>query len=813
MNTVVQDVRYAFRMLLGSPGFAAIAVLTLAIGIGAHTALFSVVNGVLLNPLPYPHSEELLAVYQTSPGFDRAPAAYLNFLDWERSTRSLASIAMYRNEDYNFLAPAGGERVTGYMVSSEFFSTLKVNPILGRDFRRDDDRLGAAPVVMLGGGFWARAFGSDPHIVGKSILLSGASYTVVGVAPAAFTFYGQQRDVYTPLGQFKEPMFRDRRIVFSSSMIGRMKPGITLPQARADMSAIVHNLAIAYPEANKGLGIALFPMKEDMVGTIEPILLVLWAAVAFLLLIACANVANLLLARSMGRSGEFAIRAALGASALRVVRQLLTESLLLAGLGGGLGIALAVWATKASVSILPATLPRSGEVLVDRHVIFFSLGVSLLTAFLFGLVPAWKGSRVNLQDVLKESGRGSSGARHRLQGMFVAFEVAMALILLVGAGLMARSVAALWLVDPGFNPNHAITFSLAMPATGDGSTAATRARLREFDRKMREIPSVRAVSVTLGSRPMIHNSTESFWIEGHPKPANFNEMNPALFYLAESGFAEAMGLTMHRGRFITQADNENSAIVVVIDDVFERMYFPREDPIGKRIDLAGFGVQAQIVGIAGHLKQWGLDSDDKAQIQAQFYYPFMQLPEKLMPRSAVVVAVVLRTEGDPTAVLASVRQSVRQMNPSDVIFNVETMRDVLSNSFAARRLSMTLLGAFAALALTLACVGIYGVVSYLAGQRVHEIGVRMAIGAQPSDILRLVVGRGTAMALAGVVAGTGGALVLTRLLTHQLFGVSAQDPLTFTAAALLLFLFAVAASYIPARRAMRVDPIVALRHE
>jgi predicted permease len=813
MNTLLQDVRYGIRTLLKSPGFALIAILTVGLGIGANTALFSVVNGVLLNPLPYPNASQLVALYGKYPGDDQAPIAYLNFLDWRRDNQSFSSIALYHNEDYNFTGIGEAERVSGYMVSADFFETLGVNPVLGRRFGADDDQVGAAAVVILGGGFWKRRFGASPDMVGKSINLNGTSHTIVGVVPASFSWYGHDRDVYTPIGQWNDPSFHDRRIVFSSGMVGRLKPGVTLSMAEADMGNVARNLAAAYPEVDKGLGAKLVAMKEDLVGNVQPLLLVLLGAVGFLLLIACANVANLLLARSIGRSREFAIRAALGASQTRVIRQLLTESILLAGLGGALGLLLAFWGTKAVLGTLPAALPRASEVSMDSRVLLFTLGASLFAGILFGLAPALKTSRVDLHEVLKEGGRGSSGVRHRLQGVFVVAEVALALVLLVGAGLMIRSLTSLWRVNPGFNPSHAITFSLSLPASLATSTAETRARLRAFDDKILSIPGVEAVSVTLGSRPMQHNSTESFWIEGHPKPANLNEMSPAMFYLAESGFQQAMGISLERGRFITPQDDEHSPVVIVIDDVFARTYFPGENPIGKHIHLATFKVEAEIVGVVGHVKQWGLDGDAKSAIQAQFYHPFMQLPDNIMRLAATGVAVVLRSKGDPSTLMEPIRKAVQEIDLREVIYNVATMDQVVANSLAARRFSMILLGVFATLALALACVGIYGVISYLVGQRTSEIGVRMALGAQRADVLRLILREGTRMALIGVVIGIVAALGLTRLMSNQLFGVSAQDPLTFGGVALLLVIVAVAACYVPARRAMRVDPIVALRYE
>jgi len=813
MNILLQDLRYAIRMLVKSPGFAAVAVVTLALGISASTALFTVVNGVLLNPLPYPHSGQLVAVYATTSGVDRAPSTYLNFLDWQRQTKTFSSLAMYRGQDYNVTGSGEAERLSGYMISSDFFSTLGVNPTIGRMFRADDDQPGAAPVVVLSGGLWKRKFGSSPDVVGKSLILNGTGYTVVGVIPSGFTFYGQDRDVYTPIGQWRDPSFRDRRISVSARVIGRMKPGMTLAQAQADMDVIARNLATAYPVANQQTGITLVSMKQDIVGNVQPFLLVLLAAVGFLLLIACANVANLLLARSLGRSREFAVRTALGASQARVIRQLLTESMLLAGLGGTLGLLLAYYGTRTVLNTLPGTLPRAGDISLDGRVLLFTAVVSLLAAIIFGLAPALKTSHINVLEVLKETGRGMSGARHHLQRIFVAGEVALAMVLLIGAGLMLRSLAALWRVNPGYNPSHAITFSVSMPSGPTTTSAETRARLRQFDDKMLSVPGVEAVSVTLGSRPMIHDSSLPFWIEGRPKPANDNEMPQAMFYLAEGGFQQAMGIILKRGRFISAQDNENAPVVIDIDDVFARTYFPREDPIGKHVHLEQFNTDAEIVGVVGHVKQWGPAGDAVSAIEAQFFYPFMQTPEKLMPMTAGGAAVVLRTQGDPAAIMGAVRRAVAELDPREVIYGVQTMESVLAGSLAPRRLSMLLLSAFAGLALVLCCIGIYGVISHLVGQRTHEIGVRMALGAQPRDVMRLVLGQGLRMAFLGLVIGMAAALALTRLMASQLFGVSSHDPLTFATVGVLLTVIALLACYVPARRAIRVDPLVALKYE
>jgi predicted permease len=812
MTTLSQDLHYSIRLFRKSPGFTAIAVLTLALGIGANTTLFSVVMGVLLNPLPYPRSEQLVAVYGSTPGVEHGPVVYLNFLDWQRDNRTFSSMEIYRNQDYNLTGTAEAERLSGYMISAGFFSMLGVHPILGRAFRFDDDRVGAGPVVILGGGLWARKFGSSPNIIGKALTLNGVSYTVVGVVPASFTFYGQERDVYIPIGQWNDPSFRDRRISVSAHAVGRLKPGVALPQAQVDMDVVARNLAAAFPAADNKAGVALVSMKEDIVGNVQPFLLVLLAAVGFLLVIACANVANLLLAWLMGRSREFGVRAALGAGRWRVLRQLATECALLAGLGGAIGLLLAWFGVQAVGRTLPITLPRVKEISLDGRVLLFTLAVSVFAAMISGLAPALKGSRVNLVEILKESGSGLI-ARQPLQGTLVAIEVALALVLLIGAGLMLRSLSALWRMNPGFNPSHAITFNLSIPATARTTSAETRARLRRLDEQLSAIPSVQAVSVTLGSRPMIHDSSLPFWIEGRPRPANESEMAQAMFYLVEAGFEQAMGITVQRGRFVAPQDNEYAPVVIDIDDTFARTYFPNENPIGKRVNLQQFDVQAEIVGVVGHIKQWGPGGEQKTAIATQFFYPFMQLPEKLMPLAADGVAVVLRTAGDPAPVMGLVRKAVGQHDSREVIYGLQTLDSVIAGSLAARRITMLLLGVFATLALVLASVGTYGVISFMIGQRRHEIGLRMALGAQHRDVMRLVLGEGAKMTLVGVAGGTAAALGLTRLMVNELFGVAPQDPLTFAAVAIVLTLVALLACYLPASHAVRVDPMVALRYE
>lgn len=813
MGRLPQDLRYAVRLLAGAPGFALVAVLTIALGIGANTALFTVVNSVLLDPLRYPHSDKLVAVYAVSPGTTQGYITYLNFLDWQRQNQTFTALAMYRNQDYNFTGGGAAERLSGSMVTSDFFPALGIEPALGRVFTPADDVLGASPVVMLGGGFWQRRFGGTRNILGRTLMLNGTSFTVVGVLPVTFTFYGPPRDVYTPLGQLNDPSFRDRRIDLSAHALGRLKANVTLAQASADMETVARDLARTYPDADKGVGVRLVPMKEDQVGAVQPLLLTLLAAVGFVLLIACANVANLLLARGFGRTREFAIRIALGATERRVVRQILAESAVLATCGGALGLLAATWGTRVALDLLPAALPRATEIGVDGHVLLFTLGASILAALVFGLAPAIKTSRVAVHETLKSGGRGVSEARHRLQGVFVATEIALALVLLVGAGLMIRSLTALWRVDPGFRPDHAITFTLSLPDAANATPTSTRARLRAFDAALRAIPGVDAVSITLGSRPMIHDSSLPFWIDGEPKPATTQDMHQALFYLVEAGFQRAMGLPLLQGRFITARDDERAPVVIDVDDTFARTYFPGQNPVGRRVNFAAFDEKAEIVGVVGHIRQWGPGAEPVAAIEPQFDYPFMQLPERLMPLVAEAVAVVVRTTGDPTAVMPAVRRTVAELDPGEVVYNVQTLSEVVSSSFAARRVAMLLLSGFAALALLLASVGIYSVLSYLVHQRAHEIGIRIALGAGRREILRLVVGQGARMATAGVGLGALSALALTRLMASQLFGVTAHDPLTFAAVALILIVVAMAACYLPARRAAGVDPLISMVRE
>jgi len=817
MNAFLQDIRYALRMLAQSPGFSAIAILTLALGIGANTALFSVVNGVLLNPLPYPQPDRLVALYSRTSTFAQSSISYPNFLDWQRNNRSLASIAAYRSDDFNLTGAGEPERVRTEMISADFFSILGVTPLMGRAFTAQDDHAGAAPVVILSEGFWKRKLGGSTQTLGQPLTLNGTPYTVVGIIRASFFFMGSNfrlSDAYVPIGQWTDPTFLDRRVGMGMNAVARLKPGATLTQARSDLDNVARALAKAYPEADKDSGITLVPLKQDMVGDVAPLLYVLLGAVGLVLLIACVNLANLLLARSTGRTREFAIRAALGASRRRVAQQLLTESVLLAVTGGTLGFLLAAWGTRVAIRLLPQALPRSEQVGLDWHVLLFTLGLSLFAGILFGLAPALKAFQPNLQETLREGGRGSSGARHRLQGAFVVAETALALVLLVGATLMIRSLACLWAVDPGFNPHQLISFSIAYPPEMmKASPDVLRNRSLQLDAALEAIPGVESVSAMGGSLPMQGDSELPFWLEGQPAPASDSEMNWALFYLVEPGYLNAMQIPLQRGRFLNAQDTLHSPPVIVIDENLARKFFPGQNPIGKRLNLGLLGVLAEIVGVTGHVKHFGLDNDAHATIQAQFYFPLMQVPDKFMPLLSKGVEFVMRTRVPPETLLGAIRHTVGQSNSQQVVYGVETMDETIARSLAARRFAMDLLGVFAALALLLACVGIYGVISYLASQRMHEIGIRIALGAQRANVLRLVIGEGTRMALVGVALGTAAALGLTRLMANQLFGVSAHDPLTFVGMALLLTIVAIGACYLPARRAMRTDPMAALRQE
>jgi putative ABC transport system permease protein len=814
---ILQDIHYAFRMMRKSRGFTAVAVLTLALGIGANTAIFSIVNGVLLNPLPFPHPQELTVLYEHTTNFEKSSISYPNFLDWQRTNSTFASMAAYRHEDFNITGSGEPERVRGGMVSAEFFPTLGVKPLLGRLFVRDEDGLGAAPVALLAEGFWQRRFGSARDILGKQIMMNGDAYTIVGVIPASFHFrafnFGGIKDVYVPVGQTKDPFFYHRDAHKGMDAIGRLKPGVSLAAAQADMAQITRRLAAAYPNADKGAGAAVLPLRDELVQGVRPYLWLLLGAVGFVLLIACVNVGNLQLARSAGRAHEFAIRCALGADRWRVVRQLLTESVALGLAGGAIGACVAAWGTQAAIRLLPEALPRAEDVGLDGHVLVFTFAISILTGVVFGLVPALKMSRSGLHETLKEGGRGASAARQRAQSVFVVGEMALALVLLTGAGLMMRTLARLWSVNPGFNPQNVLVFDVTLAPSLGANAATTRSAIRELSQTLRAIPRVQATSVTGGVVPMSSDNELPFWIDGQTKPANVSEMNQTLTYFVEPGYLKAMQIPLLRGRFVAATDDEHSPQVIVIDENFARKYFPGQDPIGRRIHMAIFNMDPEIVGVVGHVKHWGLDLEaDRHPLQEQIYSLFLQIPDAVWsgPPQA---GVVLRSAGSPFEMVGAVREAIVKLNSQNVMSEATTMEAIIAESLAERRFSMILLGIFATLALLLSSIGIYGVISYVVGQRTREIGIRMALGAQRSTVLWLMLGEGMKMAMTGVVVGIVAAAGLTRFMSQLIYGVSAADPVTFAGVIVVLTTVAFAACYVPARRAMRVDPMVALRYE
>ena len=814
IESLAQDVRYAFRAMRKNPGFTCIALLTLTLGIGANTALFSVVNGVLLNPLPYPHSEQLAILYQKSALADQGSVSYLNFLDWQRQSETFSSMAAFRSQSFNLTGEGEPTRLSGHEISADFFPTLEVKPVLGRLFTGDEDRVGAEPVALIGGGLWKSRYGSSPSVLGRGITLNGVRYTIIGVIPETFLFYnGYGTQVWTPIGRWNDPTFRDRRISMGLNVIGRMKMGVTPDRARQDMERVAHTLAEAYAEADKGVRVTLISFKQDMVGDIAPFLFVLLAAVGFVLMIACANVANLMLARATGRAREFALRSALGASRGRLVRQLLSESVLLGLAGGALGLAFAASATPSILALLPDAVPRSHEISLDLRVLIFALAVSLFAGIGFGLAPALRAWRPNLTDALKEGGRGVAGSRGRAQNAFVVIEMATALVLLVGAGLMIRTLTALWRVDTGFDPQNALSFYVAMQPDLGGDPAHIRAELRKMHEAVRSQPGVISASILAGSLPMQGDSELPVWKIDEPKPTSAAESKWTLFYGVEPDYMTAMGLHLRSGRFIAQADSEHSPKVVVVDDYFVHKYFPGENPLGKRINVGLLDLQPEIIGVVGHVKHWGLDSDATAKVQAQIYIPCMQIPDRFMPLVGNGIGMVVRTANNPAAQIPAMRKALASNNAQQVVYGAETLEEVIAGSLAARRFSMVLLGIFAALAVVLSSIGIYGVISYLVGQRIQEIGTRIALGAQRGDVMRLILGRGFALTLSGVASGSLLALILSRQMKKIIYGVSPSDPITFAAVAVLLIAIALLACYVPARRAMRVDPMIALRYE
>jgi predicted permease len=817
LDRLTQDLQFGLRMLAKSPGFAAVAILTLALGIGANTALFSVVNGVLFNPLPYPQPEQLVTLHESKPNFQSGSISFPNFRDWRKDNTTFSMMGISRSYSFSLTGAGEPEQVQAQFISTDFLPMLGVKPVIGRLFEEGEDEFGASSIVLVSAGFWNRKFASATDVLGKALTLEGRSYTIVGVVPANFNLQiGAFRasELYVPIGQWSNSALHLRVAGLGIHGIGRLKPGVTIQQARSDMARVTGHLAEAYPDADKGIGATLLPLKEQIVGDVRRLLLVLLAAVGFVLLIACVNVANLMMARSMGRNREFAVRAALGAGRGRMVRQLLTESMLLALAGGGLGLLLAAWGTKVALQHLPSGLPRASEIGMDWKVLVFTAGTVLLCGILFGLFPALRTLKPNLQDTLKEGGRGSGGGKQRAQGAFVVVEMAMALVLLIAAGLMIRSLNALWSVNPGFDSHNVLTFGVALPSSmREASPDAIRAALREVQSKLSTTPGVKAVSLSWAAVPLSGDDEELFWLEGQPKPASETDMNWAISYVVQEDYLKVMGIPLQRGRFFTTQDRERSQHVVIIDDIFARKFFGDQDPVGKRLNLVSLGGAAEIVGVVGHVKQWGLDSDDKQALRAQLYSSYLQAPDEIIRLSSSGTGALVRMDGNSEATAGAIRKALKGISSEHLMVTVQTMEEIIADSLAARRVSMIVLCVFAALALGLASLGIYGVISYLVGQRTREIGIRMALGAKQSDVLRHILGESMKMTIAGILIGLLAALGLTRLMANLLFGVSATDPLTFAGVGIILASVALAACLVPARRAMRVDPIVALRYE
>ncbi|HEX2189801.1 MAG TPA: ABC transporter permease [Longimicrobiaceae bacterium] len=803
METLLQDVRYALRRLRRSPGFTAVATLTLALGIGANSAIFSVVNGVLLRSLPYPDADRLVLVAHVTREGNRAPMSPANFRDVRSESRSLEELSFWTYGGRTLTGTGDPARLQGADVGQHFFEVMRARPLLGRTFRPEENEPGRNRVAVLGHAFWRQRFGADPKVVGRTVTLDGEPYEVVGVMPEEFGF-PNKRDVWTPLEYDADFMADASRGSWYISGIGRLKPGVTHQQAAREIEGLGARLQKQYPETNTDLGISPVSLYEQMVGDVRLSLLVLLGAVGLVLLIACANVANLLLARAAAREGELAVRAAMGAGRGRLVRQLLAESVILGLLGGAAGLVLAVWGTSALVAMEPQGIPRLAEVGVDATVVAFTLGVALLSGVLFGLLPAVQVTRSDLAGTLREGGRGSLAGRGsaRTRNALVVAEMALAVVLLAGAGLLIRSFAVLQGVDPGFRTESALSFNVSLPqaAYDEGARGAFYDGLLE---RLEGLPGVRSAAA-VSDLPMGNSATFlTFEVEGREPPEPGRE--PASQILrATAGYFRTMEIPVVRGREFTADDRAGSPGVVVLNQAAAREFFPGEDPLGRRILLSlgpdTTAVPWEVVGVAGDVRQFGVD----AEVQSAMYFPQAQAPVGGM-------GVVVRTTVPPASLAAAVRREVAAMDPNLPLNDLQPLERLAADSMSQPRFYMLLLSLFAGVALALAAIGIFGVISYGVAQRTREIGVRMALGAEPSSVLRIVVGGALGLAGIGVGVGVLGALAGTRLLSGLLFGVAATDPPTYVGVAVLLLAVAALASWLPARAAVRVDPMTALR--
>jgi predicted permease len=816
VGTLIQDLRFGLRMLRKSPGFTAVAVLGL--GIGANTAMFSVMQGVVLAPLQYVNSDRLVMIWENNPRFPRTWVSYPNFRDWQRGARSFQQMAAFREKGVDVAGPGTPEHLNGKEISSGFFRTLGTELTLGREFSPEEDRYGGTPVVVISSRLWRNRFNGSPEALGKSLTLEGVDYTIVGVSAFGVTALGSRleddADVYTPLGQSDPLILNDRAAHNGIYSLARLAPGVTLAQAQAEFSAIQNGLDHLYPDANRDLGTYIEPLKQFVVGDAGKMLLLLFGAVGLVLLIACANVANLLFARSAARAREFAVRSALGANSTRLVRQLLTESVLLSLLGAGLGLLFAILGVKSVAAAVSENLPRSENITVNGPVLLLTLCASIAVGILFGLAPALKSWNSDPQASLKERGRGSTAARHRTQSILVIVQMALTLVLLVGAGLLFRTIRHLSDVNPGFDIQHIMTLKVGVSHSLTKTAPSTRTAYQQLIERIRQIPGVQGADFT-GSVPLNGGWTMPFWI-GSQKPASLQGAPRLVMFLTGPDYIRTMGIPLLRGRFFSPEDTTNSPCVMVIDSVLADRYFPDSGPLGQTLS-AGFSPvgPCRIVGIVGHVKQWALN-DSSTDIQSQAYFSLYQDPDQWVPLNYPNMTIVVRTPLDVASVMPAIKSVVYGAGSDQPIFNVETMEQIVSESMSSQRFPMILLGTFAGLALLLASVGIYGVISYSVAQRIHEIGIRMALGAHKRDVFRMVVGQGLALALAGLAIGVVAALILIRVLSSfslLLYGVGASDPVTFITVSVMLLFVAIVACFIPTRRAMRVDPMVALRYE
>ncbi|HEY2030155.1 MAG TPA: ABC transporter permease [Myxococcales bacterium] len=804
------DVRLALRSLRRAPGYAAAVIAALAIAIGSNTALFSLISATLLRSLPYPHPERVVMVREQYKSFGESSVSVPNFRDWRaQTTGQFSGMAAFRRDSFNLTGSGEPIRVSARMVAADFFSVLGAEPQLGRFFGEADDAAGAPRTVVLGNWLWQKIFASDPRVVGQTITLSGDSYTVIGIAPPGFQFFSGQ-DLFVPLGLWSD-QYKDRGDHPGLSVVARLKPAVTIEQAQAALDAVASRLEHQYPESNLGRGVRAKTLQAYQTESYRSALFVLWGAVALVLLIAAANVANLALARAAARAPELAVRAALGAGRRRLMRELLTESVLLAVAGGVLGVLFAFWGLDAMLPLVPEALRRA-PIRIDSAVLAFTLLLSVATGLAFGALPALRASRPDLDCLLREAHSTESRPRRRLRSSLVVAEIALSLMLLIGAGLLLRSFEKLARIDLGFEPRGLLTLQVSLPASRYPDGAAEARFVQHIRERLSAIPGVQAVGVANAAPLLDDNDSDTWWIEGRERPRP-GEYVDAYQYSASPGFLAAMGTHLLRGRDLRDDDGPKHPAALV-DDGFARKLFPNGDALGQHIafppELRGGMANPEIVGIFSHMQQYG--PLDRSPTQIAMVLP-LSYTAAAYPQYFRGLNVLLRTEGDPAAAFAAARRAVQSIDPELPLYETKPMRTLLEQALSPQRFSLVLLALFAAVALLLAAVGVYGVVSYRVVQRTREIGIRMALGARQEDVLRLVVGDGAKMAAGGVVAGLALSALLARVLRGMLYGVSAFDPLAYCALTAVLVVVAMTASWLPARRASRVDPNEALRAE